>query len=92
MLENEESKILFSLNENSQKLKFSMSAPPAAPELALLGIGGNLDALARARRESSYSVQTGGIVVTYTSTVLASLGLNTYLRDKGGEGWSGARR
>ena len=67
-----------------------MSAPPAAPELALLGIGGNLGALARARRESSYSVQTGGIVVPYSSTVLASLGLNTYLRDKCGEGWDGA--
>ena len=33
-----------------------------ALELALLGIGGNFDTLARARRESSYSCIVGGVV------------------------------
>ena len=57
-----------------------------------MGIGGNFTRLADARREGSYSVKCRGIVVTYSFTVLASLGLNTYPREKGGEGWSGARR
>ena len=63
-----------------------------ALELALLGVASLNSKGSDARREGSYSVQTGGIVVRYISTVLASLGLNTYLRDKGGEGWDGARR
>jgi hypothetical protein len=63
-----------------------------ALELALLGTGGNFGSLARARREGSYSAMMGGIVVTYIFTVLASLGLTTYPRDRGGEGWNGARR
>ena len=62
-----------------------MSAPAAAPDLALLGVVESHSKGNDARRESSYSVQTGGIVVTYSCTVLASLGLNTYLRGKGGE-------
>ena len=56
-----------------------------ALELALLGVASLNSKGSDARREGSYSVQTGGIVVTYICTVLASLGLNTYLRGKGGE-------
>ena len=57
-----------------------------------MGIGGNLSAVAGARREVSYSVDSCGIVVPSLFTVLASLGLNLYSRDGGGEGWETARR
>ena len=57
-----------------------------------MGIGGNFDTLARARREGSYSCERGGEVENIFISVLASLGLNTYPRDKGGKGWDGARR
>ena len=45
-----------------------------ALELALLAMAGWDNEGSDARKVSSYSVQTGGIVVTYICTVLASLG------------------
>ena len=44
-----------------------------------------------AHNENAYSCNGRGIVRTSLISVLASLGLNTYLKE-GGEGWSGARR
>ena len=55
------------------------------PEVALLGIGRNFSCVPGARREGSYSWIMGGDVENVFLSVLASLGLNTYLRDKGGE-------
>ena len=49
-----------------------------------MGIAGNFDTLARARREGSYSCDTGGEVEKISCSVLASLGLNTYTRGKAG--------
>ena len=48
-----------------------------ALELALLGVASLNSKGSDARREGSYSVQTGGIVVTYICTVLASLGADS---------------
>ena len=45
-----------------------------------------------AHNENAYSCNGRGIVRTSLISVLASLGLNTYLRGKSAEGWEGARR
>ena len=92
MLENEELKKYIPLVKMAKSENFSMSAPAAAPDLALLGVVRSHSDGSDARREISYSVQTGGIVVRSSSTVLASLGLNTYSRGKSGEGWDSSRR
>ena len=59
---------------------------------AVWGIALIYAADASTRKQKTRGVEAAGDVENVFLSVLATLGLNTYLRDKGGEGWDGARR
>jgi len=60
-----------------------------ALELALFALARWHCKGSKAHNEGSYSQNIGGKVVRSRFTDLAPLGLNSYSRDRGGEGWDG---
>ena len=60
-----------------------------ALELALFALARWRCKGSKALNEASYSQNMGGNFRNTKSTVLAPLGLNSYSRDEGGEGWDG---